>query len=105
MAHAEAAFLEQDMAKTPGKRRTDAAAATRRWRGRQARRMQLVTLEVGEATLGRLVAAGLVPAEVRHIGPPRSYPQPAAGIEKHLAGHVTGVWVTGKTLPRLGGSP
>jgi hypothetical protein len=82
--------LEHDMAKAPRKQRTDAAAANRRWRERQARRIQLVTVEVGEATLDRLVAAGLVPAAAREdsarLGVILSR---LLELEKLLASHVT----------------
>jgi hypothetical protein len=50
------------MTGTPRRKRAAATAATRRWRDRQARQVRLVTVEVGQAALDRLVVAGLIPA-------------------------------------------
>jgi hypothetical protein len=43
------------MSRTPRYRRTAAAEATRRWRRRQATGIRLVTVEVSEVRLARLV--------------------------------------------------
>ena len=50
------------MSRTTRQHRIAAAAATRRWRQRQAKGIRLVTVEVSEAKLAQLVAERLVPA-------------------------------------------
>lgn len=50
------------MSKTTRRHRLAAAAATRRWRQRQAKGIRLVTVEVSEIRLAQMVAARLVPA-------------------------------------------
>jgi hypothetical protein len=48
------------MARTPKKRRAAATEATRRWRERRAQGRRLVTIEVAETMLARLVDQGLL---------------------------------------------
>ena len=50
------------MSRTTRQHRLAAAAATRRWRRRQAKGIRLVTVEVSEIRLAQLVAERLVPA-------------------------------------------
>ena len=50
------------MSRTTRQHRLAAAAATRRWRRRQAKGIRLVTVEVSEIRLAQMVAERLVPA-------------------------------------------
>ena len=50
------------MSRTTRQHRIAAAAATRRWRRRQAKGIRLVTVEVSEVRLAQMVAERLVPA-------------------------------------------
>ena len=49
------------MSRTTRQHRIAAVAATRRWRQRQAKGIRLVTVEVSEARLARIVADRLIP--------------------------------------------